>query len=176
MVDTFTKNKTARAELIKSIDSRTNMYRFAWNQVFRQIKVNVLDPKLRNTTFVYGQYPQELIGDESDSNTETIRRMYPLIIVQNPTISDWDNKTLDYETTQFSVNINVEIFSERNDYLDRLSDDVLFVLYNNVQTNASAGMHNMKIVNDSYQQYERGGLNIHNRLFTVRFDITKTTA
>lgn len=173
MVDTYTKNTTARAEIIKTIDSRTNLYRFAWNQVFKQIKTNILDPKLRGTNFVFGQYPEWLIGEESDSSTETIKKMYPTIIVQNPTITDFDNYTMDYETSQFSVNLNIEIFSERNDYLDRLSDDILFVLYNNVQTNADAGLHNMKIINDTYNHYERSGVCIHNRIFTIRFDVTK---
>jgi hypothetical protein len=173
MVETVTKSVSSRAEIIKTINTRSNLYRFAWNQVFRQIKLNVADPKLRGTTFVFGQYPQELIGDESGSNSETIKSIYPLVIVQNPTITDFDNYTMDYETSQFSVNLNIEVFSERSDYLDRLSDDILFVLYNNVQTNAEVGLHNMKIVNDSYVPYERNGVNIHNRIFTIRFDVTK---
>lgn len=164
--------KTGKSSITKALNSERNIYQFAWNKVFTEIKSSLTDPKVRNEVFVFGQNPSWNITD-SEFGGEEIKLKYPIVCIENPTISDFENSTLDYQSGEYSVNLVIDIFSDRSDYLDRLSDDVLYILLNNVQTNTSAGLHNMQILNDSYQQLNRSGVSIHNRTFTIRFDVVR---
>ncbi len=167
-------NKIGRAYIDDINNVESNNYRFVWNKIFKEIKDNLIDPKNRGEVFVFGQHPEWFIGEsngsEYSSNEEEIKNKYPLVVVNNITISDFENKTLDYDTSEFSSNVVIEIYSDRNDYLDKLSDDVLYILYNNVQTNTLVGLHNMQILNDAVNQFNRSGVKVHSRVFTIRFD------
>lgn len=167
-------NKVGNSRIDEINNVESNNYRFTWNKIFREIKDSVTDPKARGQTFVFGQAPDWFVGESNDSSysvdEEETKLRYPIIVVNNVTVSDFENQTLDYETSQLSSNVVIEIYSDRNDYLDKLSDEVLYTLYNNVQTNTSAGLHNMQIMNDAYNFFMRGGVKVHSRTYSIRFD------
>jgi hypothetical protein len=170
MVETETKIVKGTSLVEQALTTKTNLYRATWNKIFREIKSNLVDPKSRGENFIFGSYPDWHIGDNEVSDEE-LKSKYPLVIIENPTMTDNEAITCDYETSIGSINIVFDIFSERNDYLDKLTDEIQFILLNNIQTNAQTGLHNMSIINDSYTHYLRSGLKMHNRTFTVRFDI-----
>lgn len=173
MSETVTVVKTGKSEVVKSFDSLRNNYRYSWNYLFKKIKDGLTDPKNRNETFIFGSYPEWHINDESYSTGE-IKDKYPLVIINNPMISDFENHTMDYKTSDNSIDIAVEIFSDRNDYLDTLSDNILYILLNDIQSATNVGLHNMTILNDSYTPYFRNGVKIHSRSYTIRYDITRS--
>jgi len=172
MVDTIKIVKTGRSELEQALNTNKNLYSYTWNKIFKEIKNNLVDPKQRGELFVFGQYPEWHISDRNDSDEE-LKKRYPLIIITNPVLTDFENQTLDYLTSENSINVNIEIYSDRNDYLDLLTDNILYILLNSVQTSARAGLHNMQILNDSYSMYQRSGLKIHSRVFNIRFDVVR---
>lgn len=166
MVD---KESTGKSRVYVKIPI-TDLNSATWMLIFKNLQSSLTDPKARDKTFIYGTYPDKLITDESDVSEEEIKSEYPIIIVNNTEIPDSSNLTADDYTKEITINIMIEIFSERNDYLDQLSDDIISILYANESFYSDVGLYDMVINTDNPEPDLKSGVVIKERSINVTFN------
>jgi len=128
------------------------------------------DPFSRSETWVYGSMPKTIIEYE-DGETE-IQPKYPIIIINNVEVTNQNNLTMDYDTKEYIPQINIEIYSDRSDYLDSISDEIIEIIKDNNSSFTSIGIYNVNINGDSIDfNVSRSGLKIFSRNLSLIYEV-----
>jgi len=163
-----TKTTDGNARLFAHISHR-NIYTQVWTIFFKIIKDSVVDPKSRSQVWVYGSKPKWIL--EATEETE-LKDNYPLVIIPNVEINSQENFTMDYSAKEYVPQIAVEIFSERNDYLDDVTESIHQIILDNETFLTSIGINNIKIANDNVDpNTTRDGLKIFHRILSFNFEV-----
>ena len=146
-----------------------NLYTKPWTTFFKIIKESITDPKERGVTWVYGSQPKWIIN--STDSTE-LKENYPIVIIPNIEVANQENYTLDYSAKQYVSQNTIEIYSERNDYLDDVTESIMQIVLDNETFFTSIGLHNLKITTDNVEPaITRDGLKIFHRLINFDYEV-----
>ena len=161
------KKTNGTARILTEVSHR-KIYTQPWTIFFKLIKGQIIDPKARNELWVYGSQPKWFIEGTSESE---INDKYPILIIPNSTINNQENYTLDYSAKQYTPQIVFEVYSDRNDYLDDITDNINQIILDNESFLKDCGIYNIKISNDSINPETRGGLKIFHRILGISFEV-----
>jgi hypothetical protein len=148
----------------------TDLVSSTWMLIFKNMQSSLTDPKSRNKTFIYGSAPDKILSDDTDSSEEEIKAEYPIIIVNNTEIPDSSNITDDSYTKELVINIMIDILSDRNDYLDVITDDIINILYANETFYSDCGLYDMVINTNNNEPELKSAIVIKSRSINVKFN------
>jgi len=152
--------------------NNSNIYTQVWNTFYNLIKNNIDDPKERSETWIYGSMPKTVIEYENNDGDTEIQPSYPMIIINNVELSNQENHTLDYDTKEYIPQINIDIYSDRSDYLDSITDNIVELISDNNSSFTDIGIYNIKIINDNVNyDLSRSGLKIFNRTLSFVYEV-----
>ena len=161
------KKAIGSARILTQVNHRY-IYTQPWTIFFKLIKDNVTDPKSREKLWVYGSQPKYIIEENDDSG---LAENYPVIVLPNVEVSEQTNFTLNYSAKEYLPMITIEIFSDRNDYLDTISNDIHQIILDNETFFSSIGIYNVRITNDNVSPLTRNGLKIFHRIVGITFEV-----
>ncbi len=152
--------------------NNTNIYTKAWETFFNLIKNNVDDPKERSITWIFGSIPKNLIEYENGDSTIEINKAYPIIIINNIEVGNQINHSINYTAKEYNPMISINIFSDRSDYLDSISNEVIETILESDSSFSNIGLFNINIISDNVDfNLSRSGLKIFNRELTISFEV-----
>ena len=163
-----TKTETGTARIFTEVSHR-NVYTQPWNIFFKLIKNGITDPKARSVLWVYGSKPKWIIEATEE---QELKENYPLVIIPNIEITNQMNYTMDYSAKEYMPQITIEIFSDRNDYLDTITENIHQIILDNETFLTSTGIYNIRIDNDNVDpNTTRAGLKIYHRILSFTFEV-----
>jgi len=161
------KTKIGNARIFTQVSHR-KLYTTPFTIFFKLIKDNVIDPKDRSTLWVHGSQPKWIIEGTEEAD---LAESYPIVIIPNIVVPSQENFTMDYSAKQYMPQIAMEIYSDRNDYLDDITENIHQIILDNESFLTSVGINNIKINNDNVNPETRSGLKIFHRLFSFTFEV-----
>ena len=163
-----TKTANGIARIFTPVSHR-KLYTQPWTIFFKLIKNSITDPKDRGTLWFYGSHPKWII--EATEEAE-LKENYPLVIMPNIEVTNQNNLTMDYSAKEYVPQITTEIFSDRNDYLDIITENITQIILDNESFLTSIGIYNIKISSDNVDpNTTRDGLKIYHRILSFTFEV-----
>ena len=127
-----------------------------WYAIFKVISDNVTNPKGNTGKWVWSSYPD---NELTASDSSGISDEYPIIVI-NPITESYAKITLN-KMRDYTIPFTIEIYSDRSDYLMKLSNDIGYQLEQNEDTLYTAGLKEIEQLGSEYNSYMRSGVKIH---------------
>lgn len=140
-----------------------------WRLFYSIVNSRVADPESRNAKWVYKSFPDKVI--RNTSNAQELILEYPLIVVNDPDLSD-EPITADTKTTEYVNEQVIDIYSARTDTMSSLAQSIDYQVTKSdaMDMFEEAGLFRVRLTDTDYDHEQHSGVKIHVKTLTYGYE------